>query len=90
MASETRNCYNRDGTQITDIAYQPCDKKHTSGDSVCCGTNHQGAGQTNVADDVYETNGLCQNCEPFDGMNEGLRCGGDRGVLTRRGEVGSV
>jgi hypothetical protein len=62
----------RDGTQITDIAYQPCDN-NPSRDSVCCGTNHQGAGQTKVTDDVCEANGLCQNYEPFDGTNEGVQ-----------------
>jgi hypothetical protein len=72
MSSITRICYNRDGTPITDIAYQPCNND-TSRDSVCCGTNHQGAGQTNVADDVCEANGLCQNYESFDGTNEGVK-----------------
>jgi hypothetical protein len=72
MTSSARTCYNRDGTQITDIAYQPCDN-NPSRDSVCCGTNHQGAGQTKVADDVCEANGLCQNYEPFDGTNDGVK-----------------
>ena len=72
MSSKLRTCYNRDGTLITDIAYQPCNSD-ASRDSVCCGTNHQAAGQRNVANDVCETNGLCQNYEPFDGTNEGVK-----------------
>ena len=66
----TSSCYSRNGTLITDIAYQPCS---SIGESACCGTNHDGAGHTNVANDVCETNGLCQNYEAFDGTNEGVK-----------------
>jgi hypothetical protein len=55
-------CYSRNGTLITNIAYQPCNNDK-SRDSVCCGTNHSGAGETNVANDICEENGLCQNWE---------------------------
>ncbi|KAF2624403.1 hypothetical protein BU25DRAFT_450769 [Macroventuria anomochaeta] len=64
------NCYSRNGTLIADIAYQPCS---SSGESACCGTNHDGAGDVGVANDVCETNGLCQNYEGFDGTNEGVK-----------------
>lgn len=64
------SCYSRNGTLITDIAYQPCS---SSGESACCGTNHDGAGHSNVANDVCEANGLCQNYEAFDGTNEGVK-----------------
>ncbi|KAF3044597.1 hypothetical protein E8E12_001193 [Didymella heteroderae] len=64
------SCYSRNGTLITDIAYQPCS---SSGESACCGTNHDGAGHSNVANDVCESNGLCQNYEAFDGTNEGVK-----------------
>ncbi|KAF3043042.1 hypothetical protein E8E11_005969 [Didymella keratinophila] len=64
------NCYSRNGTLITDIAYQPCS---SSGESACCGTNHNGAGHVNVANDVCESNGLCQNYEAFDGTNKGVK-----------------
>jgi hypothetical protein len=72
MSSAKRVCYNRNGTQITDIAYQPCNSD-VSRDSVCCGTNHQGAGQLLVANDVCDPNGLCQNFEAFDGTNQGVK-----------------
>ena len=72
MASINRTCYNRDGSPITDISYQPC-LSDPDRDSFCCGTNHQGAGQTNVADDVCESNGLCQNYEAFDGTNANVK-----------------
>ncbi|KAF2680488.1 hypothetical protein K458DRAFT_421426 [Lentithecium fluviatile CBS 122367] len=62
-------CYTRNGTTIKSEAYQPCNK--TTPDSQCCGTNHSGAGDTGVADDVCESSGLCQNFEGFDGTNEG-------------------
>ena len=55
-------CYSRNGTLITSKAYQPC-SKDTTRDSVCCGINHSGAGDTGVANDICETNGLCQNWE---------------------------
>ena len=67
---ESRNCYSRNGTLITDIAYQACS---SSGDSACCGTNHDGAGHVGVANDVCDANGLCQNFEPYDGTNEGVK-----------------
>lgn len=67
-----RTCYARNGTAITDIAYQPCASDSTR-DSPCCGTNHQGAGHLNVANDVCDSNGLCQNFEAFDGTNEGVK-----------------
>lgn len=66
----TSSSYSRNGTIITDIAYQPCS---STGESACCGTNHDGAGHTNVANDVCETNGLCQNYESFDDTNEGVK-----------------
>lgn len=72
MASSTRNCYSRNGTQIVDVAYQPC-SSDSSRDSVCCGTNHQGAGHANVANDICDPNGLCQNFEAFDGTNAGVK-----------------
>jgi hypothetical protein len=72
MSSNSRNCYSRNGTQIDDVAYQPC-SSDSSRDSVCCGTNHQGAGHTNVANDVCDPNGLCQNFEAFDGTNAGVK-----------------
>ncbi|KAH5234056.1 hypothetical protein HBI62_022660 [Parastagonospora nodorum] len=72
MSSNARNCYSRNGTQIDDVAYQPCNSDG-SHDSVCCGTNHQGAGHTNVANDVCDANGLCQNFEAFDGTNGGVK-----------------
>lgn len=72
MASKARTCYNRDGTEISNDAYQPCISDSTR-ESFCCGTNHQGAGETNVADDVCESNGLCQNYEAFNGSNEGVK-----------------
>lgn len=65
-----RNCYTRNGTLINDVAYQACNND-TSRDSVCCGLNHQGAGRPQVANDVCESNGLCQNFEAYDGTNEG-------------------
>jgi hypothetical protein len=68
----SRSCYTRNGTLIADIAYQPCSSS-PSVDSPCCGTNHQGAGHTNVADDTCEANGLCQNFEAFDGTNAGVK-----------------
>ncbi|KAJ4400022.1 hypothetical protein N0V91_008997 [Didymella pomorum] len=64
------SCYSRNGTLITDIAYQPCS---STGESACCGTNHDGAGHLNVANDVCDSNGLCQNYEAFDGTNEGVK-----------------
>lgn len=64
------SCYSRNGTLITDIAYQPCS---SLGESACCGTNHDGAGHVNVANDVCEPNGLCQNYEAFDGTNQGVK-----------------
>lgn len=67
---ESSNCYSRNGTLITDIAYQPCS---SSGDSACCGTNHDGAGHVGIANDVCDANGLCQNFEPYDGTNEGVK-----------------
>ncbi|KAF9692577.1 hypothetical protein EKO04_009776 [Ascochyta lentis] len=66
----SRECYSRNGTLITDVAYQPCS---SSGESACCGTNHSGAGHTGVANDVCDANGLCQNHEGFDGTNEGVK-----------------
>lgn len=63
-----RSCYSRNGTVIKDIAYQPCGD---SGESACCGTNHGGAGNIGIANDVCDTNGLCRNFEGFDGTNEG-------------------
>lgn len=66
--TSARNCYYLNGTQITDIAYQPC-HSDTTRDSACCGTNHEGAGHTGVANDVCESNGLCQNWEGFDGVD---------------------
>ncbi|KAF2114735.1 hypothetical protein BDV96DRAFT_632194 [Lophiotrema nucula] len=53
-------CYFPNGTQEVDDAYQPC-SQISGHSSMCCGTNHAGAGDRNVADDVCETNGLCQN-----------------------------
>jgi hypothetical protein len=72
MSSAKRVCYTRNGTQITDIAYQPCNSD-VSRDSVCCGTNHQGAGHLLVANDACDPNGLCQNFEAFDGTNQGVK-----------------
>jgi hypothetical protein len=72
MSSIARACYTRNGTHITEIDYQPCDT-NPSRDSVCCGTNHQGAGHPQVANDVCESNGLCQNFEPYDGTNAGAK-----------------
>jgi hypothetical protein len=72
MNSPTRICYTRNGTQINDTAYRACTTDRTR-DSACCGTNHQGAGDTGVANDVCESNGLCQNFEPYDGTNEGAK-----------------
>jgi hypothetical protein len=69
-SSNARICYTRNGTQINSAAYRACNTD-TTRDSACCGTNHQGAGDTGVADDVCESNGLCQNFEPYDGTNEG-------------------
>lgn len=46
--------------------YQSCS---SSGESACCGTNHSGAGQTGVADDVCGANGLCQDYEGSKGTN---------------------
>lgn len=63
-----RNCYYLNGTQIVDIAYQPC-HDDTARDSACCGINHEGAGHVGIANDVCESNGLCQNWEGFDGVN---------------------
>ncbi|KAF2033899.1 hypothetical protein EK21DRAFT_86048 [Setomelanomma holmii] len=60
-------CYTRNGTTITSKAYQPCNNSTKA--SACCGTNHQGAGDTLVADDKCMDNGLCQNFEGFDGTN---------------------
>lgn len=71
MASSARTCYNRDGTPITDITYQSCGSD-IERKSFCYGTNHQGAGHTNIVNDVCESNGLCQNYEAFDGTNEGV------------------
>jgi hypothetical protein len=68
----SRNCYSRNGTLITDIAYQPCNSS-PSADSACCGLNHSGAGHVGIADDVCGTNGLCQNYEAFDGTNQGVK-----------------
>ena len=62
-------CYSRNGTLITNIAYQPCNNDKAR-DSVCCGTNHSGAGETNVANDICEENGLCQNWEGKVGNEE--------------------
>lgn len=63
-----RSCYTRNGTQIADIAFQPCS---SSGDSACCATNNGGAGKIGIANDVCDPNGLCRNFEGFDGSNEG-------------------
>jgi hypothetical protein len=71
-SSQSRTCYTRNGTTITDISYQPC-TSDPSRDSVCCGTNHQGAGQLNVANDVCDPTGLCQNFEAYDGTNAGVK-----------------
>jgi hypothetical protein len=70
--SRARKCYSRNGTLITDIAYKPCGSDPER-DTFCCGTNHQGAGHRLVSDDVCEFNGLCQNYEPYDGKNEGVK-----------------
>jgi hypothetical protein len=70
MSSSQRICYTRNGTQITDTAYQPCNSDRTR-DSSCCGINHSGAGHTGIANDVCDPNGLCQNFEAFDGTNGG-------------------
>jgi hypothetical protein len=71
-SSPPRICYTRNGTQITDSAYQPCNSDRTR-DSGCCGTNHSGAGHVGIANDVCDPNGLCQNYEAFDGTNEGVK-----------------
>ncbi|KAK0116620.1 hypothetical protein ONS96_012476 [Cadophora gregata f. sp. sojae] len=49
-------CYNRDGSEIKDPAYQPCNQ-FAGAVSQCCGTNHTGV----VAPDTCQANGLCQN-----------------------------
>jgi hypothetical protein len=72
MSSNKRACYTRNGTTIEDIAYQPCNSD-SSRDSVCCGTNHQGAGHVQVANDACDPNGLCQNFEAYDGTNQGVK-----------------
>lgn len=49
-------CYNPDGSEIKDPAYQACNQ-FLGAFSPCCGTNHTGV----VAPDTCQTNGLCQN-----------------------------
>jgi hypothetical protein len=68
---KSRYCYTRNGTPITDAAYQPCNNSTTH--SACCGINHSGAGHTGIADDTCESNGLCANFEAFTGDNEGMK-----------------
>jgi hypothetical protein len=49
-------CYNPDGSQVTDLSFQPCNQ--VSGTvSMCCGTNHTGG----IDPDVCQPNGLCKN-----------------------------
>ena len=71
MSLKSRYCYTRNGTPITDSAYQPCN--NGTQHSACCGTNHSGAGHTGIADDTCETNGLCANFESFTGDNKGVK-----------------
>lgn len=87
MALNARNCYTRNGTLITNIAYQPC-SNDTSRDSACCGINHQGAGDLNVVNDVCEPNGLCQNYEAYDGTNKGVKAWGRQGCTDPTWESG--
>ncbi|KAH9223775.1 hypothetical protein DL95DRAFT_517846 [Leptodontidium sp. 2 PMI_412] len=49
-------CYNPDGSEIKDPAYQACNQ-FAGSVSQCCGTNHTGV----VAPDTCQANGLCQN-----------------------------
>ncbi|PVH80657.1 hypothetical protein DL98DRAFT_188763 [Cadophora sp. DSE1049] len=49
-------CYNPDGSDIKDPAYQPCNQ-FVGTVSQCCGTNHTGV----VTPDTCQANGLCQN-----------------------------
>jgi hypothetical protein len=57
-------CYNRDGTQIQDSVYQPCNNDTTE-HSACCGLRHTANGDKGIADDICESIGLCQNWGPY-------------------------
>ena len=63
-----RYCYSRNGTALFNPAFQPC--SNATAYSACCMTNHSGAGDVGIADDVCMPNGLCQNFASFDGKNE--------------------
>ncbi|ENI06900.1 hypothetical protein COCC4DRAFT_31471 [Bipolaris maydis ATCC 48331] len=69
IASAAGYCYSRNGTTLLNAAFQPCN--NTTKYSACCMTNHSGAGDVGIADDVCMENGLCQNYAAFDGNNEG-------------------
>lgn len=69
IASAAGYCYSRNGTTLLNAAFQPC--KSTTKYSACCMTNHSGAGDIGIADDVCMENGLCQNYAVYNGNNEG-------------------
>jgi len=77
IASTTGYCYSRNGTTLLNPAFQPCSNATTY--SACCMTNHSGAGDVGVADDVCMENGLCQNFASFNGKNEGVQVWGRQG-----------
>ncbi|KAF2125709.1 hypothetical protein P153DRAFT_399853 [Dothidotthia symphoricarpi CBS 119687] len=69
IASAAGYCYSRNGTTLLNPAFQPCNNATTH--SACCMTNHSGAGDVGIADDVCLENGLCQNYAVYNGENEG-------------------
>jgi hypothetical protein len=77
IASAARYCYSRNGTTLLNAAFQPCNNATTH--SACCMTNHSGAGDVGIADDVCLENGLCQNYAVYNGENEGQPVWGRQG-----------
>lgn len=69
FASAACYCYSRNGTVLLNPAFQPCN--NATKYSACCMTNHSGAGDVGIANDVCMENGLCQNYAPFNNENEG-------------------
>ncbi|XP_014551177.1 hypothetical protein COCVIDRAFT_42485 [Bipolaris victoriae FI3] len=69
ITSAAGYCYSRNGTTLLNAAFQPCN--NTTKYSACCMTNHSGAGDIGIADDVCMENGLCQNYAVYNGNNEG-------------------
>ncbi|KAF2872968.1 hypothetical protein BDV95DRAFT_362154 [Massariosphaeria phaeospora] len=60
-------CYFRNGTQITDDTYQPCNTRERDVDSMCCALRHEENNHEGNVNDVCDPNGLCQNWFEPDG-----------------------